>query len=266
MAQEVQYERMRPDQIREARVRCPVAYIPIGTIEWHGPHNPIGLDTLKAHALCVRIARDGGGLVVPPLYFGENRENALLEAVPVLGSRIAAYMGLPEDSFEPGYMGHSRHEQDDMYGRLLQHILHQVSSLGFKVAAFCAGHYPLIDHAKAACHVFHQQTLHVPPERRTISFVFTGYELVGDLFPYAGDHAAYWETSLMMALDRPLVDLSCLPEDRSQLFGVGGKRPPYEASAEQGEKYVQAITARVLEKVRERLDNPAKFAHHNLLF
>ena len=48
---EVRYERLRPAQIVARREACPVAYLPIGTIEWHGEHNPVGLDTLKIHRL-----------------------------------------------------------------------------------------------------------------------------------------------------------------------------------------------------------------------
>ena len=56
---EVRYERLRPAQIVARREACPVAYLPIGTIEWHGEHNPVGLDTLKMHALLVHVrARD----------------------------------------------------------------------------------------------------------------------------------------------------------------------------------------------------------------
>ena len=75
-AREVRYERLRPAQIVEARNAAPVAYLPIGTIEWHGEHNPVGLDTLKIHALAIRCAQRSGGLVFPPLYYGESRETA----------------------------------------------------------------------------------------------------------------------------------------------------------------------------------------------
>ena len=54
---EVRYERLRPAQIVAQRQACAVAYLPIGTIEWHGEHNPVGLDTLKEHALLVRCAQ-----------------------------------------------------------------------------------------------------------------------------------------------------------------------------------------------------------------
>jgi len=50
------YERLRPAQAVARRKRCPLAYLPLGIIEWHGPHNPLGLDGLGVHELCVRAA------------------------------------------------------------------------------------------------------------------------------------------------------------------------------------------------------------------
>ncbi len=75
----VRYEEMRPGEVVIARTKKPVAYLPIGGIEWHGEHNPLGLDTVKAHELCIRAAQKGGGLVMPPLFWGESRESGLLE-------------------------------------------------------------------------------------------------------------------------------------------------------------------------------------------
>jgi creatinine amidohydrolase len=73
MIKEVRYHMLRPAQIVERRPACPVAYIPIGTIEWHGVHNPLGSDTLQAEGLAVLCAQKEGGLVFPPLYYGESR-------------------------------------------------------------------------------------------------------------------------------------------------------------------------------------------------
>ena len=264
MDQEVCYERLRPAQIRAAREACPVAYIPIGTIEWHGVHNPVGLDTLKAHALCVECARAGGGLVFPALYYGEARENCLMETNSGDREKIAEGMGLPPENFAPGYMMRAQTEEADHYQWLLQHILYQVRSLGFKVGVICAGHYPLIDLARAACLVFHQQQIHYRAQKM-IPWVFTGYELVGDLYDFAGDHAGYWETSLLMSLLPGLSDLSQLPDDpNKKVVGAGGKRPPREANAEAGKEYVQAIVKRVVEQVNDRLNNPHKYRGHNL--
>ena len=50
---EVRLERLRPHEIEQAMQACPVLFQPLGTIEWHGLHNLVGLDAIKAHHLCV---------------------------------------------------------------------------------------------------------------------------------------------------------------------------------------------------------------------
>ena len=69
--EKIQWERMLPAEFRAALAALPVVFLPLGTVEWHGEHNALGLDALKAHELCVRAAHcAGGGVVHPPLYGG----------------------------------------------------------------------------------------------------------------------------------------------------------------------------------------------------
>lgn len=255
---EVRYERLRPDQIVPRRQACPVAWLPIGTIEWHGTHNPVGLDTLKIHTLLIHCAQRTGGLVFPPLYYGENREQALMEAMADDREAIAAHMGLPAENFAPGYMYQSPAEQNTNYHHLLLHIYHEIQSLGFKLLVVGAGHYPLLDHARAAASIFHQTRR---TEKRMLVWCFTGYELVRDRFSPAGDHAGKWETSMLLALDPGLTDLSRLPPKGAKLVGTSdnGVR---EASAAWGEEIIAAIVEHVDEKVRYLLDNHGRLWGH----
>ena len=68
MLREVRWERMFPDELEAAFASCPVLYLPYGLCEPHGPVNAVGLDALKAHAICVRAAREHGGIVAPADY------------------------------------------------------------------------------------------------------------------------------------------------------------------------------------------------------
>ena len=77
---EVRYHLLRPEQIVAQRRECPVAYIPLGVLEWHGLHNPVGADGLQAEGLAVLCAQKGGGLVFPTLYYGESRTEMLVDA------------------------------------------------------------------------------------------------------------------------------------------------------------------------------------------
>ena len=64
----VQYELLLPWQLRDIVAARPVAYVPLGTCEWHCEHLPVGLDALTAHGLCLRAAALDGGVVLPPLH------------------------------------------------------------------------------------------------------------------------------------------------------------------------------------------------------
>lgn len=239
----VRYNLLRPEEIREAREACPIGYIGIGGIEWHAEHNAVGLDTIKADALAVKCAEAGGGLVFPPLYYGDNRESHLMEANHDHEGKMAARLGLPAANFRPGYMWRSAYEADRAYIELLYHIMREVESLGFEVLVVIAGHYPLLRHVRAAGEWF---MLDSPMKVLQV----TGFELVRDRIPDAGDHAGKWETSLLMALYPEGVDLEKLPEP-GELVGAGSNA--YDASVEYGQAGVDAIVEIAVKMAHEAL-------------
>lgn len=255
---DVQYERLRPAQIVARRQTCPVAYLPIGTIEWHGEHNPVGLDTLKMHALLIRCATEIGGLVFPPLYYGEHREQHLMEANAGDRDQIAARMGLPSTNFAPGYMVETVSEQNRNYQSLLIHIFHEIKSLGFKVLVVGAGHYPLLDHARAAAALFHQEQS-LP---KMLVWAMTGYELVRGQFTPCGDHAGKWETSLLMHLDPGMQDLTALPKDRSEKPVGASNNGVQESTAEFGQQATAAIVQAACRRIEDFLRNHGKYQGH----
>ena len=240
------YEEMLPHEVVEARQTKPLVYLPIGTVEWHGLQNPLGLDTLKARALCVKAAERGGGLVMPALWWGEHREIQLMEANPRSRQGIAELMDLPADNFTFGYMGGKTvEEQAHFYNDLLFHVYHQLASLGFKAAIVLCGHYPLQLYAHFTAAVF---------MRRSPLRIYTGTDadfvrdLADELGGRVGDHAGRWETSLLMALCPGMVDLSRLPIDEdAKLVGIGGE-DPRQASTDFGERAVEAIVERMVER------------------
>ncbi|MBI3990620.1 MAG: creatininase family protein [Candidatus Omnitrophica bacterium] len=247
----VRYEEMLPHEAVAARGARPVAYLPIGTIEWHGEQNCLGLDTVKIHALAMECAKRIGGIVFPSLFYGEPRENYLLEANHDPDGKIAGKMELPRSNFKPGYMGENVYEANIEYVKLIHRILQEIHSLGFNAIVVMAGHYPLLYHARAACELFNLENA---PYKPSPAWACTGYELIKDEIPDAGDHAAAWETSLMMALRPDLVDLKRLPKGANKkLIGVWGKDPRKYASAEFGRKGIDAIVKRVDAKVKEML-------------
>lgn len=54
----------------EALKRDPLIFIPVGAVEQHGPHLPLGTDYLIPAAICEAVAQEVHGVVVPPLCYG----------------------------------------------------------------------------------------------------------------------------------------------------------------------------------------------------
>lgn len=240
--EKVRYEEMLPKEVVAARIKKPVAYLPIGGIEWHGEHNPLGLDTVKAHELCIRAAQKGGGLVMPPLFWGESRKSGLLEYNYNVDGKVTEKMQLPAENFAEGYMSDVTPEQEnEFYENLLIHIYYQLKSLGFKAIFVLCGHYPLKSPAQRAAQRFLETNQNIK--------IYVGIEAdpVRDIYPNGGDHAGKWETSIMYTLRPELVDVSVLGDDRSvKPIGVYGEDPRCDDLKEFGQKVTQDIISRIV--------------------
>jgi creatinine amidohydrolase len=258
---EVRYHMLRPEQIVARRKQCPAVYIPIGNLEWHGLHNPLGTDTLQAEGQAIACARKGGGLVFPPLYFGENRLQALMEANAADREEIAAAMQLPAENFSPENFPYGAVQQAENYQHLLIHILAEANTLGFKVGVLVAGHYPLIDHARSACLEWNKFE-RVRRSEGMLAWAFVDYLLLADEFENAGDHAGGWETGRVMALHPQCVDLAGLPPKGEKLVGVGGRIAPQDSDANLGHRSLEAAADIAVREVADRLANRGHYVGH----
>ena len=45
------------------------ALLPVGCVEMHGPHQPIGTDSIVAKAFALRIAQAANGIVLPTIHY-----------------------------------------------------------------------------------------------------------------------------------------------------------------------------------------------------
>ena len=256
---EVRYHLLRPAEVIKRREACPVVYIPIGTIEWHGLHNPLGADTLQAEHLAMLCAQSGGGLVFPALYYGESRTEGLMESNAADREAIAGEMHLLPENFTPERFIYSETEQNDHYQHLLAHILNQAETLGFEVAVFIAGHYPLVDHARAAALLYNRRRRRAG---RMLAWATLDYLHITEKYDFAGDHAAGWETSHCLAIDPELVDLSALKPRSENLVGVMGKMKPHDATAEFGKKIFDEAASVIVKETLHRLKNKEYYKQH----
>ena len=64
------YEELRPDELAGIVRERPVAYWPLGLLEHHGWHLPIGFDGIKSQRLCERMVERTGGVLLPVMWWG----------------------------------------------------------------------------------------------------------------------------------------------------------------------------------------------------
>jgi len=213
-ARQVRLEFLRPREIEEAQAECATIFQPLGTIEWHGVHNVVGLDAVKAHALCVQAAQKGGGLVAPPLYGGVGGLN-----------QPHTFVMEPEDSVF-----------SNLLRPWLEQLCREMARQGFRAIIILTGHYG------AAQQIVVRETAVRMSRALGIPVLGTPEFMLAIDVKYTGDHAAWGETSLMMHLYPDTVDLSRLGEPPHK--GVGG-RDPRESSAEDGRLIAETIVARL---------------------
>ena len=71
--QKVKYSDLLPREFRQRLAEKRVAYLPLGTLEWHGEHLLLGSDAIQSKSLMVECARRFGAIVLPPTHLGPDR-------------------------------------------------------------------------------------------------------------------------------------------------------------------------------------------------
>ncbi len=238
-SKKVQYEEMFPEEMESVLKEFPVAYVPFGSLEWHGRHLPYGTDSLKVHGILTYTAQKYGGVVVPTTYWG--------------------HMGHWKLGNHPGL-------STDLVDRLFIEIFTGLVRVGFRVVIGVTGHdvRPQVDSLQKAVKAISSQL--ISPSGRTIGFAMMEGSLNLEDTDVGMDHAAKWETSIMMALKPELVDMNKIKNvDRRKIesgmdmdndgCGISGKDPRIHASKEVGEKAIEKITDKIGQKARELLRN-----------
>ena len=70
MTEEVLYVELNPQEFNQRISKVPIAYLPLGTLEWFGRHMPLGADGLIPLGFFKELARKVGGIVLPMLFLG----------------------------------------------------------------------------------------------------------------------------------------------------------------------------------------------------
>jgi creatinine amidohydrolase len=229
---EIRYEWLRPEELLAERGRCPLVFLPVAPLEYHGPHLPLGVDAINA----TRVAREacrslGKGVVYPTVHAGTDgdRQAWMLES-----------LGLPRDSLVVGMdfptaRWKSHYAPDHVFALLLANEIEGLIAHGYRVVAVVNGH-------GAASQQETIRRLCDHYTRRTGTVVAGELAFPGDLdLVNLAGHADRFETSLMLHYQAgkedarsDAVDLSRLPDrstpirypDFSVVDGPGFTRDP----------------------------------------
>ena len=247
---EIRIECLRPGRLNEEQERCPLVFVPIGPLEYHGPHLPVGMDAINATQCALEACRRlGKGVVHPTLYWGTERERPewMLESLGFKGSDWIVGMDFPAAIWKSHYY------QEHLFALVVAGAMEMLIEGGYKVIVLVNGHgawNQLETLDRLAKHYSHT-TDSLVVWRLAATLDVTEKNLAG--------HADDFETSLMLYYQNAvyetdsMVDISQLPDkgvpihypDFSIVDGAGfSENPspdrvvqtdPREATADKGE-------------------------------
>ena len=248
-------------EVEAAARRGAVAVWSVGATEQHGPHLPVGVDTLIPFELSLRLAERLDLVIVPPQQFGHRSR-------PLSGGG---------QSF-PG----TTSLRAETLVAVVADVVAELARSGFRRIALVNWHGENVNLLWAGVDRAREEGRLGEAKVMLVERVFNAFEpeemdfLFADAaegFPgWPAEHAAIMETSLVMALRPDLVRAEKIADDRSE------QRPFYEviptppehiapsgvlaeaskASPEKGERLVELIVDRLADALREGLEAPSR--------
>jgi creatinine amidohydrolase len=220
------------------RERRPVALWPVGAVEPHGPHAPLGTDTLISVGICERAAqRLDDAVVLPPLPFGVTR----------YGAAFPGAVGISEATLRA----------------VVLDVAAALAAQGFRRLAIVNNHFEPEQVATLRAAAQEAGALYLDLVRRASA------ERLTDEFRRGSCHAGRYETSLMLADAPELVDRAAMARlpavevdmpaaieaGRTDFLAMGMEQAycgaPAEATAEEGEATFETLTDMLVELVGE---------------
>ncbi len=254
----LEYSKSFPYEIKAEKTKLPLAYLPLGLLEWHGEHNVYGLDAVKAEFMCKYFADIFGGIVMPTMYYGENRDDIcenVFKPERVSGcsydhtAQICEKCGYKQSDIDENAKRAVKNDDGwELWKNLIVHTLFTFQSLGFKYIVLIPGHYPFFGQLEFA-------TKDYAARGGTAKTVIL-WDMMYDKDGVTGDHAAMFETSVMMHFDSSLVNLKNLDSDLAKpCIGVLGKDPRTHASAKLGGEIMEGMAEILREQLHEMMSH-----------
>lgn len=216
MQSEYRYDYLYPDDVKRIRAASPIAYLPLGAMEWHDMHAPLGTDSFIAQGLCLRLARETGGVVLPPHQWSIHGASVRR---PYAWEKADGSLSL---------------ERPEIWAEEMRAQVAAVFREGWRVIVFMPGHVG-------------------QPERDILTKIASEHDLIGEpqvvyVYPYfytPGDHAGRYETSILLGLNPELV------RDEPSVGNPFAREPKSLATREDGERQIQEIVNPALGLIRQ---------------
>ena len=256
----VQLECLRPGEIMAEKERCSIVYLPIGPLEWHGPAMPYGTDPLMAQEIARAAARITGGVVMPTLFVGTERERPayILEAKGFEDpNQYVIGMDVPKNPMKSFYA------REDMFAIIVREHLRLLVQQEYKLIVVVNGHGAWGQKGTL-------ERLAVEFSNETASRVIVSMpDILEEGEEYDFGHGTLVETSIIRGLFDEHVELGDLPPRDVPLkytdFGIAddivfeGKRTrgdsvqvdPRDATVELGMKFVTTAINHLVDFVND---------------
>ena len=261
---ETRYEWLRPGQLKVRQDACPLILFPLGPLEYHGPHLPLGTDPLSAgfvaHACCRRL---GKGVVLPTMFAGTERERDpdMLESLGFERDDYVVGMDFPSRQWNSHYL------PEEIFALIVAAETRMLIRQGYKYVFIVNGHGAFNHNAtlKRLC----VELNHTTPAKVDFAIGFPEAAAAAG----AIGHADIAETSLIMHYSEAAVDLGTLPPqniplkytDFSVVDGAGfiASKPdrmvtkeadPRAATAQIGEAHFETAVTEICAKIERLLE------------
>lgn len=225
---------MRPEQLAQAVTENWPLLVPAGCIEYHGPHLPLGTDTLIAEELCRRLAQRMPVVIAPSLEYGAT---GYAVSGPERGT-----VDVDNQAFE-------------VY---VKSVLRALCELGFRRIAVVVFHQgaegPLaLACKKAAAELAFELGREqggrgwwgrgpTPPEESVFGRIRVWPCILPEASAVArGDHAGLYETSYILAARPDLVEMQALDTGPLPWFCTRPENPSHQGNAALGEEMFAAM-------------------------
>jgi len=200
------YSECRPDELLEKWDKGAAAVVPLGALEWHGAHLPLGLDGIVSEWFCDQLAKDLDGVLLPGIWL----------PITTLPHRLSLQV------------------RTETFRLILEDLVNGLIQSGARKICLITGHYAQGHQIELAEFALRAMDDHPG----IMVFTATPLELLRN--DSLLDHAARYETSQLLAIRPNLVHLEVdglteRPVD-SAILG----EPPELASVEEGIALLQA--------------------------